>query len=70
MTLLPRYTYDYLNEKAERNPNTALAYARDLITFFQYLKEFCPETAEVPIKDIPMELIENLAYQDINEYQN
>ena len=70
MTLLPRYTYDYLNEKADRNPNTALAYARDLNTFFQYLKEFCPETAEIPIKDIPMELIENLAYQDINEYQN
>ena len=70
MILLPRYTYDFLNEKADRNPNTALAYARDLLTFFQYLKEFCPETVEVEIKDIPLELIENLAYQDINEYQN
>ena len=59
-----------MNEKAERNPNTALAYARDLHTFFEYLKEFCPETTGVDIKDIPLELIENLAYQNINEYQN
>lgn len=42
MTLLPRYTYDYLNEKAERNPNTALAYARDLNTFFPISERILP----------------------------
>lgn len=33
---LPAHTYDYLTEKADFNPNTALAYARDLLTFFEY----------------------------------
>lgn len=70
MKNLPLYTYDFLDEKAEKNPNTAVAYARDLIVFFEYLKEFCPIWKDVAIKDISLASLENLSFRDINEYQN
>ena len=68
--VLPNYTYEFLDSKAQRNPNTALAYARDLEVFFKYLKEFGPVSKDTEIKNIPEELIENLTYKDINEYQD
>ncbi|MCR5786017.1 MAG: tyrosine-type recombinase/integrase [Eubacterium sp.] len=68
-TFLPRYTYDFLDEKAQRNPNTAVSYAYDLLTFFEYLKEFSPGVKNIEIKDIPLEHLEKLTFQDINEYQ-
>lgn len=67
--MLPRYTYDFLDEKAQRNPNTAVSYAYDLITFFEYLREFSPAVKDTDIKDVPLEYLENLTFQDINEYQ-
>lgn len=67
---LPIYAKDFLNEKAEQNPNTARAYARDLQTFFQYLLDYSPDLKGLPVKDIPMEVLEQLSFQDINEYQN
>ena len=38
--LLPVYTYEFLDSRAQRNPNTAISYAYDLITFLEYLKDF------------------------------
>lgn len=67
--LLPSYTYEYLDSKAQRNPNTAVSYAYDLIIFFKYLKEFCPPAASYEINEIPAEILDNLSFQDINEYQ-
>lgn len=69
MRTLPLYTYDFLEEKAEKNPNTAVAYARDLIVFFEYLKDFCPPLINTNVKEIPLEFLENLSFRDINEYQ-
>ncbi|MCR5108759.1 MAG: tyrosine-type recombinase/integrase [Lachnospiraceae bacterium] len=66
---LPSYTYEFLDEKAQRNPNTAVSYAYDLRTFLIYLQEFCPAAKEHDTKDIPLEILNNLSFQDINEYQ-
>lgn len=66
---LPPYTYEFLDSKAQRNPHTAVSYAYDLNLFFGYLKEFNPAAKNVAIKDIPEELLNNLSFQDINEYQ-
>jgi len=67
--ILPSYTYEFLDEKAQRNPNTAVSYAYDLRTFLIYLKEFCPAAKNYEIKDIPIEILNDLSFQDINEYQ-
>lgn len=67
---LPLYTKDFLNEKADANANTAFAYACDLMTFFEYLQEFSPGLKDVPVTEIPIERLEQLTFQDINEYQN
>lgn len=66
---LPSYTYEFLDSRAQRNPNTAVSYAYDLNTFFEYLTEFCPPAKNVLIKDISLELLDELSFQDINEYQ-
>ena len=66
---LPGYTYEFLDEKAQRNPNTAVSYAYDLRTFLVYLQEFCPAAKDYDTKDIPLEILNNLSFQDINEYQ-
>ena len=66
---LPVYMYEFLDSKAQRNPNTAVAYAYDLEMFLEYLKEFNPVAKNQAIKEISMELLDSLTYQDINEYQ-
>lgn len=66
---LPVYTYEFLDSKAQRNPNTAVAYAYDLEIFLTYLIEFGPLDNNIAIKDVPIELLDQLTYQDINEYQ-
>jgi len=66
---LPEYTYEFLDSKAQRNPNTAVSYAYDLIIFFNYLIEFCPAAKDLSITDIPLDILNNLTFHDINEYQ-
>lgn len=66
---LPTYTYEYLDSKGQRNPNTAVSYAYDLIVFLKYLKEFCPPAKKYEINEIPDTILESLSFSDINEYQ-
>ena len=69
--LLPHYTHFYLDSMvADYQPNTIVAYARDLITFFKYLKEAVPMLKELETKDVPLDIIENLTAMDILEYKN
>lgn len=67
--LLPVYTYEFLDSRASRNPNTAVSYAYDLLTFFGYLKEFNPTVSKYNIPEIPLEILDELTFIDINEYQ-
>ena len=66
---LPIHTYEFLDSKAQRNPNTAVSYAYDLIIFFEYLIEFCPPAKNLQVPEISLDLLNNLSFQDINEYQ-
>ena len=68
---LPAYTHDFIDDKRRtRQPSTALAYTYDLMTFFRYLKEMNPSVKNTEIRDIPLELIQQLDFRDINEYQD
>lgn len=66
---LPVYTFEFLDSRAQRNPNTAVSYAYDLYVFFEYLIEFCPKAKNLKPIDIPEQLLNELSFQDINEYQ-
>ena len=69
--ILPVYTHPYLDSmRVDYQPNTLIAYARDLITFFEYLKDNNPSLESVEIKDIPIEVLDQLSVQDIIEYRN
>ena len=68
---LPSYVQPYLDGlMIDYQPNTMVAYTRDLITFFQYLQEMNPSYKDKELKDIPMSAIENMTSQDIIEYRN
>ncbi len=66
---LPAYTYEFLDSRASRNPSTAVSYAYDLVVFYGFLQEFCPPCKSLAIKDIPSDILNDLSFQDINEYQ-
>ena len=66
---LPVSTYEFLDEKSDNNPNTAVAYARDLLTFFTYLTELNPMFKNKATNSFTEEELEALTFHDINEYQ-
>ena len=67
---LPRYAVVYLDDRElSCQPNTALGYAYDIRTFFNYLKENNPLCKNYEIKNIPESILEQLSFEDINEYQ-
>ncbi|MCR4901356.1 MAG: tyrosine-type recombinase/integrase [Butyrivibrio sp.] len=68
--LLPSYTLPFLDEKELNSQvNTAVSYAYDLHTFFQYLKESNPMLKDTEIRNISSDLLEQLNFQDINDFQ-
>ena len=67
---LPVYVKPYLDEKELVSQiNTVISSAYDLITFFSFLQEENPMAKGLEIKDIPSDLLEELTFEDINEYQ-
>lgn len=70
-SILPTYVHPYLDSMlVDYQINTLIAYARDLITFFEFLSEMNPTLKGKEIKDIPESVLENLTIQDITEYRN
>ena len=70
-SLLPSFTHPYLDGMmVDYQPNTLVAYARDLLTFFKYLQEMNPALSKIEIRDIPIEAVDSLTAQDIIEYRN
>ena len=47
----------------------SIAYAYDLQTFFRFLTEKNTMLKNTAIKDITIDFLENLTFEDINEYQ-
>lgn len=67
---LPTYVIAYLDEKElNSQTSTVMSYAYDLHTFFRYILESNPSCQNLQIRDIPLDFLENLTFEDINEYQ-
>ena len=69
-SMLPNYVIAYLDEKELNSQiSTVVSYAYDLHTFFRYILESNPSCKNMAVKDISLEFLENLTFEDINEYQ-
>lgn len=69
MEILPPYCSLYFMAANQTLlPKTRLEYAKDLKTFFTYLKQKNPLYKEKDIKDIPIDVLEKLDSTDIDEY--
>ena len=67
---LPLYTKPYLDDRElSKQPRTAIANTRDLITFFEWLHEENPLCRSLSVKEIPMDILEKLDFNDINDFQ-
>ena len=68
---LPTYCLSFLDDKELTSQiNTVVSYAYDLITFFKFLAEKNPILGDSEsIKDIPLSILEQLTFEDINEFQ-
>ena len=67
---LPVYAQTFIgNCELSYQPNTVIAYANDLITFFEYITETNPLYRKFQTKDIPLEVMANLSTPDINDFQ-
>lgn len=68
----------YMKDDVEAAVSTRLAYALDLKIFFTFLKEYLPEYADTPMRDIPAASLDKMKLSDIryfirtylNEYEN
>lgn len=68
--LLPPYVTSYLDDKELSSQiNTVIAYAYDLQTFFRFLTEKNVLLKDTAVKDISIDFLEQLSFEDINEYQ-
>ena len=67
---LPIYTHKFIESCVRKYQiNTALAYAKDVLLFFEFLKVRNPRCRSLEIKDISLEILDALNYEDINEFQ-
>lgn len=67
---LPQYMRDYLNEKELCvQLSTVVMYAYDLHMFLKFLTNENPAFRSMDSKDIPLDTLSMLSFQDINEYQ-
>lgn len=69
-SVMPPYVVSYLNDKELSSQiNTVIAYAYDLQTFFRFLTEKNNLLKNTAIKNISIDFLECLTFEDINEYQ-
>ncbi len=70
-SILPTYVHPYLDSMlVDYQINTLIAYAHDLITFFEFLIDMNPTLKGKELKDIPPSILERLTVQDVTEYRN
>lgn len=67
---LPPYVDSYLNARASNcRASTRLAYAGDLVIFFTFLCEKNPVLHGKTTAQVPLDLLDELTFEDINEYE-
>ena len=70
LKLLPVYIAPFVHDKElSVQPNTVIAYERDLLTFLEFLCSQNPMLKGKKPKEVPEAIIEKLTFEDINEYQ-
>lgn len=68
---LPKYVGSFIHEcDLQYQPNTVIAYANDLLVFFTFLKEENPLYSDMAVKDIPLEALKQITFEDVNDYQS
>ncbi len=66
---LPFFCTQYFNAKAyAMEKQTAFAYATDFKTFFEFIKGYIPKYKDVPVKNIPASLFDELTSHDMDIY--
>lgn len=66
---LPVFCKQYFHDITEyTSTRTRLAYAYDLRVFFQFIHDNNPICGDIPIKDYPLKLLEQITKDDIMEY--
>ncbi len=68
---IPLYTSAYIDSCIRNHKiNTAYEYASDVLLFFQFLKDRNPKCKNLKTCDIPLDILEFLNAEDINEFQS
>jgi len=67
---LPKFCKDYFRYLDVRNTSsrTRLAYAYDLRLFFQFIARSNPLYADIPMRDIPIAVLDQMTPMDVEEY--
>lgn len=67
---LPDFAISYIHEKEiSSQTSTLVSYSYDLLTFFRFLQNKNPVFRNVPVRDFKLADMENLASEDIVEFQ-
>ena len=71
LSLLPRFCRSYfIGIEPTTSSRTRIAYAYDLGVFFQYMHENNPVCNKMEIPDFPIEVLDQIKAQDLEEYLN
>ena len=66
---LPDFTRTFFRGIEPRTSSrTRLGYGYDLRIFFEFLQEYNPSVAKMDIRDIPLEILDQVKALDIEEY--
>lgn len=66
LLVLPEYVNSYYFDISnDVQPSTALAYLNDITRFMKWLSEY----KKIPVKEIPLSVIESLSLDDINKFR-
>ena len=65
---LPKFLTKYFISKQDLLPITLYNYAVDLTMFFEWARDQFAEYADTDIRDLPLEILEKLTTDDLNEY--
>lgn len=69
LKMLPRFCSDFFRGIEQTTESrTRIAYSYDLIVFFTWLKKENPSLANIEIKDIKLEILDEIKAVDIEEY--
>ena len=69
MAELPAFTLSFFRGIEPRTSSrTRLGYGYDLRIFFEFLQEYNPEIGHMKMRDIPLDILDQIKALDIEEY--